>query len=52
MEVYRTSKGKYKITPDRDPLEFLFCCVATVSYTHLEQEVWDACAQKEDGDEE
>ena len=30
MEVYRTSKGKYKIAPDRDPLEFLFCCVAII----------------------
>lgn len=27
VEVYRTSKGKYKIAPDRDPLESLFCCV-------------------------
>lgn len=30
VEVYRTSKGKYKIAPDRDPLEFLFCCVAII----------------------
>ena len=30
MEVYRTSKGKYNIAPDRDPLEFLFCCVAII----------------------
>lgn len=30
VEVYRTSKGKYKIVPDRDPLEFLFCCAAII----------------------
>ena len=30
VEVYRTSKGKYKIAPDRDPLEFLFSCVAII----------------------
>ena len=28
VEVYRTSKGSYKIKPDNDIITFLLCCMA------------------------
>ena len=30
VEVYRTKKGVYKITPERNPVDFLLYCAAIV----------------------
>lgn len=44
VEVYRTSKGSYKIKPDNDIITFLLCCMAipvgavVVINTHLSKE--------------
>lgn len=28
VEVYKTSKGDYKLSPERNPVDFLLCCAA------------------------
>ena len=28
VEVYKTSKGNYKLKSESDPIEFLYCCIA------------------------